>query len=263
MDKVVEHEAKSQEKNQVPIPPSGSPKRLGWDPQHKMPPGMEARLKQAAEMISVNLPDSARAKALLLKAIKDQQAAGVPPGAEMKAIAAMMKAMEQGHTSFTQGGGRRRRTRKSRKRRGGTPRSAASTKKTTPHTRYLGPAWRANPATRRAFATRQSASRRAHTIRNTPAFNPRVGSLVTLTGDLGMTGAGGEHGKVGKLIKKNNATKKAVVRLHYNGSDRVVPLSNLTKATAGDKKAPMNKKSNRFDPYRTPYSYDTERMNKA
>ena len=100
---------------------------------------------------------------------------------------------------------------------------------------------------------------------NTPAFNPRIGSLVTLTGDLGMTGAGGEHGKVGKLIKKNNATKKAVVRLHYNGSDRVVPLSNLTKATAGDKKAPMNKKSNRFDPYRTPYSYsyDTERMNKA
>ena len=155
------------------------------------------------------------------------------------------------------------RTRKNRKRRGGTPKSAASTKKTTPATRYLGPAWRANPATRRTFATRQAASRRAHTARNTPAFNPRIGSVVRLKGDLGMTGAGGEHGKIGKIIKKNNATKKAIIRLHYNGSDRVLPLSNLAKATNSDKKAEMNKKSNRFDPYRTPYSYDTERMNRA
>ena len=165
--------------------------------------------------------------------------------------------------SRSRNGGRKICTRKNRKRRGGTPKSAASTKKTTPATRYLGPAWRANPATRRTFATRQAASRRAYTARNTPAFNPRIGSVVRLKGDLGMTGAGGEHGKIGKIIKKNNTTKKAIIRLHYNGSDRVLSLSNLAKATNSDKKAEMNKKSNRFDPYRTPYSYDTERMNKA
>ena len=242
MDEATEAEAKSQKGKEY----------------YKMPPGLEAQLRKAAEMASVNLPDPARAKALLLKAVEDQLAAGVPPDAEMKVATALMKALKQG-----QGGGRRRRTRKNRKRRGGTPSSAASTKKATPRARYLGPAWRANPATRRTFATRQSASRRAYTARNTPAFNPRIGSLVTLTGDLGMTGAGGEHGKIGKVIKKNNATKKAIVRLHYNGSDRVLSLSNLAKATAEDKKASTNKKSNRFDPYRAPYSYDTKRMNKA
>jgi len=91
---------------------------------------------------------------------------------------------------------------------------------------------------------------------------PRNGAVVTLTGNLIGTGAGGSHGKVAKVVRVNKATGKAIVRLFYNSSDHTLPFANLTPATKADKKSEGNKKSHRWDPYKAPEVWHTERLNR-
>ena len=99
-------------------------------------------------------------------------------------------------------------------------------------------------------------SARSRSRSPTPVYNPRIGTIVKLVG-----AQHGEHGKIGKVIKKNQATKKAIVRLYYNGSDRVVPLAKLVPATKQDKKKEENTKSNSFDPYKAPFSWTVKQLN--
>ena len=79
---------------------------------------------------------------------------------------------------------------------------------------------------------------------------PRKGSVVQLNK------SNTESGKLGKVIEKNDTTKKAIVRLFYNGSDRVVKYSQL-QSKGNNKEKPAK---NYFDPYKMPSSYNMDRL---
>jgi hypothetical protein len=83
-----------------------------------------------------------------------------------------------------------------------------------------------------------------------PEPPPRKGSVVQLNR------RNHEMGKLGKIIEKNDTTKKAIVRLFYNGSDKVVNYAQLQPK--GNKKEKPAK--NYFDPYKMPASYNMDRL---
>ena len=83
-----------------------------------------------------------------------------------------------------------------------------------------------------------------------PEPPPRKGSVVQLNRRTD------ELGKLGKIIEKNDTTKKAIVRLFYNGSDRVLNYSQL-HSKGNNKEKPAK---NYFDPYKMPDSYNMERL---
>ena len=143
---------------------------------------------------------------------------------------------------------RRRRTR--RRRRGG-----AGTPKT--ETKY----WTARSTSRTRSKSKPKSKTRSKSRSPTPKYVPRNGSVVTLTGNLAGTGAGGSQGKVAKVVRVNKLTGKAIIRLFYNSSDHVLPFANMRPATKADKKSEGNKKSHRWDPYKAPESWNTERLN--
>ena len=79
---------------------------------------------------------------------------------------------------------------------------------------------------------------------------PRKGSVVQLNR------RNNEIGRLGKIIEKNDNTKKAIVRLFYNGEDRVVNYAQLQpKGNKTEKPA-----KNYFDPYKMPASYNMDRL---
>ena len=83
-----------------------------------------------------------------------------------------------------------------------------------------------------------------------PELPPRKGSVVQLNRRTD------ERGKLGKIIEKNDTTKKAIVRLFYNGSDRVLNYSQLQPKGNNKEKPALNY----FDPYKMPDSYHMERL---
>ena len=83
-----------------------------------------------------------------------------------------------------------------------------------------------------------------------PQPTPRKGSVVQLNR------RNQEIGRLGKIIEKNDTTKKAIVRLFYNGEDRVVNYAQLQ--SNGNKSEKPAK--NYFDPYKMPASYNMDRL---
>ena len=79
---------------------------------------------------------------------------------------------------------------------------------------------------------------------------PRKGSVVKLNRRTN------EMGKLGKIIEKNDTTRKAIVRLYYNGSDRVLNYSQL-QPKGNNKEKPAK---NYFDPYKMSASYNMDRL---
>lgn len=63
-------------------------------------------------------------------------------------------------------------------------------------------------------------------------------------------------GKLGKVIEKNDTTKKAIVRLFYNGSDRVVNYSQL-ESKCSNKEKPAK---NYYHPHKMPDRHDMDRL---
>jgi len=72
-----------------------------------------------------------------------------------------------------------------------------------------------------------------------------------------MTGAGGSHGKLGKVMAKNDQTGKAIVRLFYNSRDHVLHYRHLQKKLKSDREP----KGHNWNSHRAPYPYDRERLN--
>ena len=83
-----------------------------------------------------------------------------------------------------------------------------------------------------------------------PEIPPRKGSVLQLNRRTN------EMGKLGKVIEKNDTTKKAIVRLFYNGSDRVLNYSQLQPKGNNKEKPALNY----FDPYKMPDSYNMDRL---
>tara|TARA_B100001769_G_scaffold246225_1_gene216508 strand:+ start:584 stop:1063 length:480 start_codon:yes stop_codon:yes gene_type:complete len=83
-----------------------------------------------------------------------------------------------------------------------------------------------------------------------PQPTPRKGSVLQLNRTTD------EMGKLGKVIEKNDTTKKAIVRLFYNGYDRVLNYSQL-QPKGNNKEKPAK---NYFDPYKMPDSYNMDRL---
>ena len=88
-----------------------------------------------------------------------------------------------------------------------------------------------------------------------PKPPPRKGSVVEITVDrVGYQSV--EKGRLGKIIDKNDETKKVILRLFYNGEDRVLNFSHV-KPKGNNKEKPAK---NYFDPYKMPASYDMARL---